>query len=276
MSQWLWGDGAVRRQGASLHYNVAGMRGPTVLLIQGGLDEGEATRPLVEILAREFHVVTYDRRGLGRSIEHESAETGERLALHAADAAAILRATTPAGSTAHVVSACIGALIGLHLTMTAPELVASLSAHEPPVETLVSNAERSTIHDEIGATAGRGELFAAIGQLARLTGSEDPTEDDLPARPKRKGNLQADLGTFFSRDFSAVRRYRPDYSILSAVKRPIQLTGGTVSRGRWEYQCAYRIASEIGGHFDEIAGGHNPLVTFPRASATMVRRWVGG
>ena len=195
-------------------YDVAGLRGPTVLLIQGGLDEGEATQPLVENLAREFRVVTYDRRGLGRSIEHEPIGAGNRLALHAADAAAVLQAAMPAGSRAHVVSACIGALIGLHLTATAPELVASLSAHEPPVETLVPNAHRARVHDEINAKAERGELLAAIGQLARLTGSEDPTEHDLPARPKRNGNLHADLHTFFSRDFCAVRRYKPDYSCL--------------------------------------------------------------
>jgi pimeloyl-ACP methyl ester carboxylesterase len=52
--------------GAELYYEVRGS-GPPVLLIMGGTGDGGHFDTLADRLADEFTVVTYDRRGNGRS-----------------------------------------------------------------------------------------------------------------------------------------------------------------------------------------------------------------
>src|SRR4029078_3966766 len=52
--------------GAELYYEIRGS-GPPVLLIMGGTGDGGHFDPLADVLADEFTVVTYDRRGNGRS-----------------------------------------------------------------------------------------------------------------------------------------------------------------------------------------------------------------
>jgi pimeloyl-ACP methyl ester carboxylesterase len=52
--------------GAELYHEVRGS-GPPVLLIMGFTGDGGHFETLAELLADEFTVVTYDRRGNGRS-----------------------------------------------------------------------------------------------------------------------------------------------------------------------------------------------------------------
>jgi len=52
--------------GAELYYEIRGS-GPPVVLIMGGTGDGGHFDTLADFLADEFTVVTYDRRGNGRS-----------------------------------------------------------------------------------------------------------------------------------------------------------------------------------------------------------------
>lgn len=52
--------------GIELHHEVRGA-GPPILLIMGATGDGGHFERLAELLADEFTVVTYDRRGNGRS-----------------------------------------------------------------------------------------------------------------------------------------------------------------------------------------------------------------
>ena len=52
--------------GAELHYDVQGT-GPPVLLIMGATGDGGHFDATAGLLADEFTVITYDRRGNGRS-----------------------------------------------------------------------------------------------------------------------------------------------------------------------------------------------------------------
>jgi pimeloyl-ACP methyl ester carboxylesterase len=56
----------VRVNGAELYHEIRGS-GPPVLLIMGATGDGGHFDTLADLLADEFTVVTYDRRGNGRS-----------------------------------------------------------------------------------------------------------------------------------------------------------------------------------------------------------------
>ena len=56
----------IAANGADLYYEVRGT-GPAVLLIMGATGDGGHFDQLADLLADEFTVITYDRRGNGRS-----------------------------------------------------------------------------------------------------------------------------------------------------------------------------------------------------------------
>ena len=58
---------ALRVPGATLSYEVQG-NGPLLLLIPGGGNDSHVYNGLVQHLASQYTVVTYDRRGLSHSI----------------------------------------------------------------------------------------------------------------------------------------------------------------------------------------------------------------
>ena len=76
--------------GAELYHEVRGT-GPPVLLIMGATGDGGHFDALADVLADEFTVISYDRRGNGRSLAPAGWETTSPEE-QADDAAALLDA----------------------------------------------------------------------------------------------------------------------------------------------------------------------------------------
>lgn len=260
--------------GVDLFHRVDGAGAP-VLLIGGAVDDADTFAPLASALSDEFAVITYDRRGIGRSVPREAApgpDEDDRLSRHAGDAAALI-AHLDAGP-AHVVGVSIGAVVALRLAVGFPSAVASLVVHEPPLPSLVSDPEREVALDRVAQIAADAGGLAAGQEMGRVTAGGDPREDGLSAIPPA-GDIAASLDRFFAGDFVAVRRNQPDLSPL--VGRASTLaSGGVASRGRWDRRCAEAVADRLGVAFHEVPGGHNPLAGQPTASASFLRSVLSG
>lgn len=265
--------GTVATDGTELYYEKRG-EGRPVLIIQGGLSEAGATQQLADALAQDYQVISYDRRGLSRSAV-PLATPPITIAKHADDAYALLSAVCT--EPAMVVGPSIGALIGLHLAVRHPSAVAALVAHEPPMSTVVVDHEREAALDKIAALAAT-DVRAAIQQMASLTGNGHVSAEEGARPSPAVGDIDANLRWFFAHDFPAVRSSTLDNSeIAAALKSPkIFPTGGELSRGQWEYRCAERLAADLNRQLIELPGGHNGLVSHPRASATTLRRLFAG
>ncbi|TVT61964.1 alpha/beta hydrolase [Amycolatopsis rhizosphaerae] len=265
--------GKVRAEGAQLYYETRG-EGRPVLIIQGGLSEAGATQQLAEALACDHQVITYDRRGLSRSAVAEDTAP-VTIATHADDVATLLSSVTV--EPAYVVGASIGALIALHFAVRHPDRVATLVAHEPPMATVVLDAEREAALDEIAALA-REDVRAAIGRMASLTRAGQGSAEEGARPASAVGDLDANLGWFFTHDFPAVRTSELDSGQIATAARSttIVLTGGQESRGQWEYRCAEQLAGKIGRPFVELPGGHGALVSHPRAVADRLKSLFAG
>lgn len=261
-------QGTVTSAEATLYYETRG-DGPPLLLIQGGLSEAGATHQLAEDLAREYTVISYDRRGLSRStVVGEPAPV--TMATHADDAATLLTALT--SEPAHVVGPSIGAVIGLSLVVRHPDRVAVLVAHEPPMASLVREPDREARLDEVAALA-RTDPGAAMRAFVALGGDrEDPQEPGAGPAPA-VGDLAANVRRFFAWDFPAVRAATLDLDQLNDVRgAPLIIpTGGEHSRGQWEYRCAEQLAAELDRTLVELPGGHNGLISHPWATAEALR-----
>lgn len=262
-------QGTVAIDGAEIYYETRG-EGPPVLILQGGLSEAGATEQLAEALAQNYRVISYDRRGLSRSVV-STEDSPTTISRHAADAGAILAALS--ARRARVVGPSIGALIGLELAVRHPELVATLVAHEPPMSTVVIDREHEAELDTVAALA-REDVRAAIKHLASLTGSGQASAQPgaRPASPV--GDLDTNLRRFFEHDFPAVRSSTLDADRIKAIPRSTVIlpAGGAESRGQWEYRCAERLAHELDREFIEMPGGHNGFVSHPWAIAAELTR----
>ena len=119
-----------------------------MLLIHGAMEDAGFYSSAADILAEQFTVVSYDRRCNSRSSGDRSAEM--RVVQQARDAASIIN--TMGFDKAIVVGRSGGAIIGLELAATRPELIYFLIVHEAPVIELLpeSKAQRwRTFVDEI-------------------------------------------------------------------------------------------------------------------------------
>ncbi|MDT0464933.1 alpha/beta hydrolase [Streptomyces gibsoniae] len=124
------------------------MRGDRPLLLISESGEGDADRStdLIDHLVDAYTVVTYDRRGLSRSLL-DAPERGATLAEHADD---VHRLLAPLTDTPALMLGCsLGAVIGLHLAVRHPEQISALIAHEPVAPRLLPADERTRHEHEL-------------------------------------------------------------------------------------------------------------------------------
>lgn len=110
--------------GSELIYRVSGP-GPPVLLIHGGFGVLEVWGNVQDSLATTHRVISYDRRGHGRSPNGTS-----DMRVHGRDAAALIEHV--AGEAAIVVGWSNGAAVAMELIRAHPEQVKAAVLIEPP------------------------------------------------------------------------------------------------------------------------------------------------
>jgi pimeloyl-ACP methyl ester carboxylesterase len=115
--------------GAELYHEVRGS-GPPVLLIMGATGDGGHFDTLADLLADEFTVITYDRRGNGRSPAPAGWTTTS--AVEQADDAAALVDSLAVGPLA-VFGTSSGGNFALWMLTRHPAMVRGAVLHEPGV-----------------------------------------------------------------------------------------------------------------------------------------------
>ncbi|MFG2659141.1 alpha/beta fold hydrolase [Streptomyces sp. NPDC048425] len=264
-------------RGATLHYRVEGT-GPVLLLSQSGEGDADRTVDLVPHLADAFTVVTYDRRGLSRSILDDPTRP-VTMADHADDVARLLDAT--ADGPALMAGFSMGAAIGLQAVTRHPGAVGTLLAHEPIMPRLLPEAERAehaaelTAIQQAHAAGGLAAAFPAITRHLGIDPAHDEAEDGLtpqPLTPRRSANFTHFIGT----EFTAAIEDRTDVAAIApaaarAGTRIIPATGRTTRRTVHTYRCALALAERLGTEPVEFPGGHNGNTAFPRATARVLK-----
>jgi len=113
--------GVVEHRGCPLAYTVRG-EGPPVLLIQGVGVHGDGWTPQTDALSGRFRCLTFDNRGMGRSVPAGAPVTVEQMA---EDAAAVMDAV--GWTWAHVAGHSLGGPVALQMALQARERVRSLA-----------------------------------------------------------------------------------------------------------------------------------------------------
>ncbi|MEV7614417.1 alpha/beta hydrolase [Streptomyces sp. NPDC089799] len=278
-------EGVLRVSGAELYYEVRGS-GPLLLVSQSG--EGTAGRSvdLVDRLAEDYTVVTYDRRGLSRSALPQG--RGVTMEEHADDVHRLLAELT--SEPAIVVGLSLGASIGLHLAVRHPEQVSVLVAHEPVTPRLLPAAERDR-HEreltEIQETYRREGLLPALAEVARVLGIDPASQDREPGLTPQPGLTERadDFEFFLTHDLAAIVGDTFDPAALAgpagsgprggAGPRIVPVTGRTTPRTVFDHRCAEELGTLLGTEPAEFPGGHNGNLTHPAAWAARLREVLG-
>jgi pimeloyl-ACP methyl ester carboxylesterase len=195
--------------GSELTYRVSG-NGPPVVLIHGVLGVLEVWGDVQDALAITHLVISYDRRGHGRSPNGTS-----DMRVHAGDAAALIEHV--AGEPAIVVGWSAGAAVAMELIRTRPEQVRAAVLIEPAFHLprhqpfrslgLLLNLKRDSMRGRNRAAAKTMALFA----FARRSGGNGWDELDVHQREWFIGDAEG-LRT----EFKVLERFNTSVDHISA------------------------------------------------------------
>ncbi|MFJ8109615.1 alpha/beta fold hydrolase [Streptomyces sp. NPDC096132] len=170
---------------------------------------GDASRSdaMVDHLVDAYTVVTYDRRGLSRSIL-DTPGSGATLDEHADDVDRLLAELTD--RPARMLGCSMGAVIGLRLAARHPGRLSTLVAHEPAVPGLLPEAERLRTQaelDEMRATFERDGWIAGVRKIGELLGIDPVRQETEPGArlAPLDASREADLDFFVRHDALTMR-----------------------------------------------------------------------
>jgi pimeloyl-ACP methyl ester carboxylesterase len=217
---------------------------PVVLFVHGLTDSLESFDGMVAELTPAHTVLTYDRRGWGRSRDDAPPTS---LADHAQDAIDVLD-----GRRATIVGHSYGGVVALMTAVLRPDLVASLAIFEPTVPF----TDWWPDHDEM---------------MRRSADMKPMLRRWNEGMPRRTAEQRAADDISMARDFSFVETAPFDFA---DVHVPC-LVGGSVDTTPWDYESADRLSVLLDADVVVFRdAGHTVHRTHAREFADFARRAV--
>ena len=256
----------VLNEGAEIYCERRG-NGPILLLIHGAMEDAGYYSSAADILANKFTVVSYDRRCNSRSSGDRSVDM--TVAQQARDAASIIKAIGDGKSV--VVGRSGGAIIGLELAATMPEVIDFLIVYEAPVIEMLpmTDAEiwRSFVDNIFTKNQFEGSQAAQTEFMASLINVPDsPLPTDLNDR------ISANVDFFFKHEFRAFFKYVPN--IESIRKNNVQMVTaiGRDSDNAYYVQTTRALAAKLGCENIEFPGHHDLSLWMPKEFANAIQK----
>jgi pimeloyl-ACP methyl ester carboxylesterase len=248
--------------GTHLSYTITRNAGPPLVLVHGSWADHRDWELVIPGFAQNHRVLAYDRRGHSRS-EHEPTVDG--IAADVVNLASMIETLdlTPA----HVVGLSAGGCIALQLAGQRPELVRSLSVHEPPLVGLVAgDAEHGPLMQDVIARiegvvarleAGDGEGGARLFVESLVLGPG--AWEMIP--PEWRRHMVDNAATFLS-DARDPALLTVDLASLAMTAIPTLLTSGNQSPG-WFAQIMSALEAGLphASRYRFDGAGHLPMKT---------------
>ena len=234
-------------------------------------------------------VITYDPRGLGRSVRKDG-RVDNAPSVQADDVHAVIQAL--GAGPVEMFASSGGAITALALVAAHPDDVTTLVAHEPPLLAVLPDARgaeraRAGVRDAY-ETKGFGAGMAAF---IAMTSWQGEFNDDFFAHPApdpaQFGMPSADDGVrgdpLLSDRSWAVSDYRPDIDALAAAPTRIVIAVGEESKGTVTWRTSLATADLLGqqatvfpSHHGGFMGGEFGYPGQPEAFAGRLRQVLDG
>jgi pimeloyl-ACP methyl ester carboxylesterase len=251
--------------GATIAYDVHGELPtadgrPPLLMIGQPMEAGGFTTLASHFTDRT--VVTYDPRGLGRSVRDDGGTdhtpTGQAEDLHA------LVGELGAGAV-DVFASSGGAVTALAWVAAHPDDIRTLVAHEPPLLNVLPDAEAANrafrgfrdAYDSKGWGAGMAQFIAATSWQGEFT---DDYFAQPPADPAMFGMPSEDNGSrddpLLSERSMSVPTYRPDFDAIAAAPTRVVIAVGVESKDMLTARASEAAAQALGQEPTEFPSHH--------------------
>jgi pimeloyl-ACP methyl ester carboxylesterase len=238
--------------GATLTYDVrpADTRAPVLLLIGSPMGAGG-----FGTLASHFPdrtVVTYDPRGVERSVKDDPATTSTPEQ-HGEDVHRLI-AELDRGPV-DLFASSGGAVNALALVATHPEDVRTLVAHEPPLAAVVPDREGALAACQaVADDYQRGGFGAGMARFIAIVSHEGPFTPEVAAQPAPDpamfGLPAEDDGTrtdpLLFQNIISCTHYEPDFEALRAASTRIVPAVGEESAGQLAHRGGLALAERLG------------------------------
>ena len=261
--------GTVQTEGANIVYDYVG-DGPLLLFIAGGGGDGSRYAPISQILADEYTIVSYDRRGNSRSTGDMSVDMD--MAQSARDAAAVIRAM--GAEKAYVFGNSGGANIGLKLAEDLPEVITGLIVHEPPVIPILPDAEiwQKYVQKVHETYVTQGVRAAVMLFASEIVGFDPPAQAPGGASGAAPNIEFSNMEFSMAREYVPFGTYVPDLDAISRNKVPIVTAAGIRSADAYYARTARILAQRLSCRYVEFPGNHFAYRIDTVAFAAVVRK----
>lgn len=251
--------------GASLYYERQGT-GPTVFFIAGSTGDAGNFSRAADLLADEFTVVTYDRRGNSRSkrpVGWTSTSVGEQ----ADDAAALVEALGLAPTV--IFGASVGGLIALDLIIRHPQLVRACILQEPSIFFVLPDptAELATRRKILTEGLSSGGPREAIKALMRYL-NDDAVFSVIP--PEVLERMLSNADTIISIEVPGFSSWRLQDKDLEGLRIPIALLVASDTRQIYKDVTAW-LAGRLNLQPTTVPGRHGFYYYQPHELANALR-----
>lgn len=228
-------------------------------------------------------IITYDPRGAERSTKDDPA-TPSDPEMHADDLHRIIQEV---GGPVDLFASSGGAVNALALVTAHPEDVRILVAHEPPIATILADAENAKAAVRaISDSYQRGGFGAGMAHFMAITGHRGPFPDDIGSQPAPDpsafGMPAEDDGTrtdvMLAQNIVGTTHYEPDFDALRTASTRIVLAAGSESQGEMANRGAHAVAERLDtepvvfpSHHGGFLGGEYGWGGEPEAFAAKLR-----
>lgn len=262
-------SGLVTTEGDNLYYEVRG-KGEPLLMIAGGNGDAGFYTYVADMLADEYQVITYDRRGNSRSTRNEPQNF--EVSQQARDAVAVLQAA--GHSSAYVFGNSGGAVFALEMAAMYPQAVKAMVIHEPPVIRVLPDAEkwqrffanvyRTSFQFGVQAASFRFNLSLSIPFSAFKTVPKDFQQRVSEANNER---------FLIRHEMIPSVNYMPDIASIkhNGVRMFVAAGQMTLDKGKYFGRTVPILAESLGCEMVTFPGHHLSFFDRPREWADVLR-----
>jgi pimeloyl-ACP methyl ester carboxylesterase len=269
--------------GATLTYDVRPGSGGGIPLFLIGSPMGAAGFGSLASHFPDRTIITYDPRGAERSTKADPS-TESNPDQHADD---LHRIIDEVGGPVDLFASSGGAVNALALVATHPEDVRTLVAHEPPLASILPDAENAKAAVRaISDSYQRGGFGAGMTHFMAITSHRGPFPYDIAQKPvpdpSMFGMPTEDDGSrtdvMLAQNIINTSHYEPVFEALRAASTRIVIAAGIESDGEMANRGAHAVAERLGiepvifpSHHGGFLGGEYGWPGEPDAFAAKLR-----
>jgi len=275
----------IEAPGATLTYDVRpGVSADTPPLLLIGSPMAAAGFGTLAGHFQDRTVVTYDPRGSERSTKSDPASPSTPDE-HAHDLHLIIQDVGL--GPVDLFASSGGAVNALALVAGHPEDVRTLVAHEPPLASLLPDAENAkAVLRAIGQTYQTRGLGAGMAHFIAVTGHRGPFPDDFASRPAPDpaafGMPAEDDGSrtdvLLAQNLITCTHFEPEFDVLRSASTRIVIAAGAESEGEMAHRGADAVAERLQtepvsfpSHHGGFLGGEHGWTGEPEPFAAKLR-----